>query len=137
MTLTPYLSFNGTCEEALNFYARVFDGEITELKRFEGSPMAGQNVDPNHIMHARFKANGVHFMASDGGHGESDGRAHVGISMSVECDDEGQINNIFSKMSEGGQVTMPLNDTFWGARFGMLKDRFGVSWMFNYQKQQQ
>jgi PhnB protein len=135
MKLTPYLSFNGNCEQALNFYAEVFGGEITELKRAEGSPIEGQ-MKPNQIMHARFVAGGVYFMASDGGHGESDGKAHVGISMSVECDDEGQIENIFSKIADGGQVTMPLQDTFWGAKFGMVKDQFGVSWMFNYQKNQ-
>jgi PhnB protein len=136
MQLTPYLSFNGNCEQALNFYAEVFNGEITELKRFEGSPIEGMTANPNHIMHARFVAGGVHFMASDGGHGESNGKAHVGISLNVDCDDEGQIQNLFSKMADGGQVTMPLDDTFWGAKFGMLKDQFGVNWMFNYQKNQ-
>lgn len=135
MKLTPYLSFNGKCEEALNFYAGVFNGQIKDLNRFGDAPV-GMKADPNHIMHARFVADGVYFMASDGGHGESDGRAHVGISMSVECDNEGQIQNLFSRMAEGGQVTMPLDDTFWGAKFGMLKDKYGVHWMFNYQKQQ-
>lgn len=86
MKLTPYLTFNGNCEEALNFYVDVFGGEIKELKRFEGSPVQGMSNDPNKIMHARFVADGVYFMASDGGHGESSGKAHVGISMSVECD---------------------------------------------------
>jgi PhnB protein len=137
MKLTPYLTFNGNCEEALNFYSEVFDGEVKELKRFEGSPMENMAANPNQVMHARFIANGVYFMASDGGHGESDGKAHVGISMSVDCDDDGQITNLFSKLAEGGQVTMPLSDTFWGAKFGMLKDKYGVNWMFNYQREQQ
>ncbi|MGE5519925.1 MAG: VOC family protein [Candidatus Dadabacteria bacterium] len=136
MKLTPYLTFNGNCEEALNFYVGVFGGEIKELKRFEGSPIQNMAANPNMIMHARFEANGITLMASDGGHGESNGRAHVGVSMSVEFDDEGQIQNVFSKLSDGGQVVMPLEDTFWGAKFGMLKDKFGVNWMFNYQKNQ-
>lgn len=137
MTLTPYLSFNGTCEDALNFYVSVFDGEIKELKRFEGSPIEASAGNPNQVMHARFVAEGIHFMASDGGHGESSGKSHVGISLSVDCDSEGQIENHFSKMSEGGEVKMPLQDTFWGAKFGMVKDKFGVTWMFNFQKGQQ
>ena len=129
MTLTPYVMFNGNCEEALNFYAKAFNGEIKDLKRFEGSPAEEMSADKQKVMHAHFVAKGIFLMASDGGKGEKGGAVH----LSVNFEQAEELDQAFKTLSEGGEVTMPLQDTFWGARFGMLKDRFGINWMFNYE----
>jgi len=129
MRLTPYIMFNGNCEKTLNFSADTFNGEITELKRFEGSPVESMSADTEKIMHARLKFGESLFMASDG---QSTGNVNAdSISLSVEFDDVNRMNDIFKKLSEGGMVTMELQDAFWGARFGMLKDQFGINWMLN------
>ncbi len=134
MELSPYLFFNGDCEAALTFYCDVFGGEIMDLSRFEGSPMA-ENVPAEQrkgIMHATFRAPGITFMASDGSIGES--RTKERISLSIGTSDLEQGERVFKKLSAGGDVTMPLEDMFWGARFGQVTDRFGIDWMMNIAK---
>ncbi|HMJ47410.1 MAG TPA: glyoxalase/bleomycin resistance/extradiol dioxygenase family protein [Ferruginibacter sp.] len=129
MKLTPYLMFSGNCEKALNFYADVFGGTITDLKRFEeGPPGSMGDVAPDKIMHARLSFDGNMIMASDG---ESQPVSADGIQLSVDFGDTGKMDNAFKKLSDGGAIIMDLQDTFWGARFGMLKDQFGFRWMFN------
>lgn len=130
MTLTPYIMFPGNCEEALNFYAKALHGEIRDLNRFEGSPAEGMSADKQKILHAHFVADGIFFMASDGGNEPGGSRVH----LSINFDDAKQLDEVFNALGEGGKITMPLQDTFWGARFGMLQDRFGINWMFNHDK---
>lgn len=130
MTLTPYILYNGNCEEALNFYAKAFNGRIKDLRRFEGSPMEGATPDKQKVMHANFEAAGIFLMASDGG---KEGATGGMVQLSVNVEDAGELERVFSAMSEGAQVSLPLQDTFWGARFGMLTDKFGISWMFNHE----
>lgn len=133
MQLIPYVIFTGQCEEALNFYAKALGGAIGQISRYGDIP--GGNThgqDPNWIMHTQFTVNGnVLFMASDG---PSDAKDSGMISLSLNFTDAGSIQNVFSKLSEGGNVTMPLQDTFWGATFGMLQDKYGIKWMLNYDK---
>ncbi|MBD0288075.1 MAG: VOC family protein [Flavisolibacter sp.] len=137
MQLTPYIMFNGNCEEALNFYAQAFNGEIKDLMRFEGSPVANMSADKQKIMHAHFAVNGNSiFMAADGGQGEANATKGGMVHLSINFNNASEQERVFNALSEGGQVSMPLQDTFWGARFGMLMDKFGVNWMFNYDKQQ-
>jgi len=131
MELEPYLFFDGNCEEALAFYADVFGGEVTSLHRFEGSPMESQ-LPPDYktkVMHANFEAPTLRFMASDGipGTKRSGGR----ISLSLGTRDVSEAEGVFKRLSEGGSVSMPFQDTFWGAKFGMLTDRYGIDWMVN------
>ncbi len=130
MQLEPYLFFHGTCEEALNFYARCFGGEITVLSRFAGSPVEA-DVDEsfrNKIMHASFVAGDLKFMASDGRPGvPPDGEDDIALSVATTDEREGE--RVFAALAEGGTVTMALTDAFWGGRFGSLTDRFGVQWM--------
>lgn len=132
MQLTPYLMFNGDCEEALNFYATTLGGEIKHLSRFEGSPAESMSDDKQKVMHAHFEGNGFQFMASDG-----QGPVHPGdnIHLCVDYKDTTAMDNVFQALSAGGKITMPLQDTFWGARFGMLTDKYGINWMFNNEKQ--
>lgn len=131
MELEPYVYFHGDCEEALTFYAGVFGGEITSLHRFEGSPM--ETKVPleykNKVMHASFRAPTLRFMACDGMPGTQDSGSRISLSLATR--DLGEAERVFKALSEGGTVTMPLADTFWGAKFGMLTDRYGIDWMVN------
>ena len=131
MQLHPYLNFGGDCETALNFYKTALDGEIVGLMRFGDSPMDLHEDDKNRVMHATFNfGDGSSFMASDSMPGQP--RA-VGsnITMSIGTSDLAATEKYFNQLANGGTITMPLEDTFWAARFGMLTDKFGVNWMFN------
>jgi PhnB protein len=130
MKLVPYLNFNGNAEEALKFYEEIFDGEITQLGRFGESPMPCEESDKNKIMHARLVFDGNLIMVSDTMNSRPVTPGGM-IQLSLDVDDVERLEKVFSKMSEGGNVTMPLADQFWGAKFGMLVDKFGISWMFN------
>ena len=132
MQLEPYLSFSGSCEDALNFYAEVFGGEVTALNRFAGSPME-HNVPADYaqkIMHANFKSPSLAFMASDGmpRDGQPPGNR---VSLSLATRDIAEAERVFGALARGGFVSMPLADTFWGAKFGMLTDKFGIDWLMN------
>ena len=132
MQLEPYLFFHGRCEEALNFYKECLRGEIVGMNRFEGSPMADQ-VDAEYrgkVMHASFVAGDVKFMASDGQPGESAG-GNGDVVLSLATGDAAEGERVFNELARGGVVTMPLQDAFWGGRFGSLTDRFGMQWMIS------
>lgn len=132
MQLEPYLFFHGRCEEALNFYKDALGGDIKDVHRFAGSPMES-HVDPSFqskIMHATFVAGDVRFMASDGRPGPGpDGEDD--IAMSLATDDAAEGERVFNALSQGGNVEMPLDDVFWGGKFGQFTDRFGVQWMIS------
>jgi PhnB protein len=137
MQLEPYLFFSGNCEEALNFYKGVFGGEITGISRWNEMPKdaGGPPVTPetaDRIMHAEFKAGDVSFMASDASPGKTYGEGPV--SLSIGLTDEAEAHRIYDALSAGGTAEMPLADMFWGAKFGMLTDKFGIDWMINCQK---
>jgi PhnB protein len=132
MQLIPYIIFNGNCEEALNFYVKALNGEIGQISRYADAPDNQMGMDPQKIMHSHFQVSGnVLFMASDGPTNSSDSGM---VSLSLNFTDSGSIKAAFAAFSDGGTVTMPLQDTFWGATFGMLQDQFGIKWMFNYDK---
>jgi PhnB protein len=133
MRLVPYLSFNGNCEEALNFYKKNLNGKILAIQRFGDAPM---NVPPamkKKVLHSSLQFGDNIIMASDS-IPKNKIKQGNGMHLSVDVKDVKTINAVFKKMSAGGKVTMPLQDTFWGARFGMLVDKFGISWMFNCDK---
>jgi PhnB protein len=130
MQLEPYLHFDGACEEALNFYRTVFGGEIVYLQRYAGSP--AESRVPDHfktkVMHATYHAPTFSLMAADSTDpGPQDGR----ITLSLGTSDEAEAGKVFAGLSEGGEVTMPLEKTFWAKAFGMVTDRYGVVWMVN------
>lgn len=133
MKLVPYLHFAGNAEEAINFYKDALGGEITQLGRYGESPMPVDEDYKDKIIHGRLVFDGNLVMISDSFKGQAvstDGN----IQLSVEVPDKVKLEEVFNKMASGGTVTMPLADQFWGATFGMLKDKFGVSWMFNCEK---
>ena len=132
MQLEPYLFFYGHCEEALEFYKKALGGDFT-LNRFEGSPMA-QNMPPDQhkkIMHATFNGPGFTFMASDGRMDKTVDPEEGNISLSLATSDAAEGERAFKALSEGGKVGMPLQDVFWGGKFGQFTDRFGVEWMIS------
>ncbi len=130
MTVIPYLHFEGQAEEALNFYKNIFNGEITMTSRYGEAPMPVDDDWKNKLMHARLKFGNSEIYLSDGPKGYKSSK-DGNIQLSVDVPDENKIEEIFNKMAEGGQVTMPLANQFWGAKFGMLKDKYGIGWMFN------
>jgi PhnB protein len=131
MKLNPYLNFPGNAEEAINFYKNALGGEISQLGRFGESPMPCDEADKQKIMHARLTFDGNLIMFSDGMKGmqfASNGHIQLAVDVSDRPD---ELETIFNKMAEDGKVTMPLADQFWGSKFGMLQDKFGINWMFN------
>ncbi len=132
MKLNPYLNFAGNAEEALNFYKNVLGGEIVNIGRYGESPMPADEDYKNKILHARLVFDDNLIMISDVFKGQ---QVSTGgnIQLSLEVDNVNKIEELFNKMAEGGKITMPLADQFWGAKFGMLTDKFGISWMFNCQ----
>lgn len=132
MKLNPYIMFSGNAEEALNFYKECLGGEISGLQRYGQAPMPSSEEDKNKLMHGVFVFDGNLVMASDG---TKDHPASQGgnIHLSVDVEDVDKLEKVFSQLGEGGKIDMPLQDTFWGARFGMLTDKFGIHWMFNHE----
>jgi PhnB protein len=128
--ITPYLTFNGTCRQAMTFYKDILGGDL-ELMDFASSPMEVPDEAKNYIMHAILTSNGVTLMASDTMPNQAVTNGNS-VSLSINCQSVDEINHLFNSLSDGGEITMPLEDTFWGARFGMLTDKFGTCWMFNY-----
>ena len=130
--LQPYLFFNGRCEEALDFYKQALGAEVTMLMRFKDAPEPAQPGmsapgSENKVMHASFNVAGTTVMASDG---RCQGKPQFeGFSLSVTVPDVADAEKLFTALGQGGQVQMPLTKTFFSPRFGMVADRFGVSWM--------
>ncbi len=129
-TLVPYLFFRGNCEEAMNYYKECLDGEITALQRFGDTEMPVDDDHKQKIMHGELKADGIHMMFSDGAP-HKDITVGDNVQLNINLKSEEEQNRLFEQLSKGGEVTMPLEKTFWGARYGMLKDKFGIRWMLN------
>ncbi len=129
MKVIPYLNFQGNTEEALNRYQQIFNGTISDLNRFGDTfPVADDYKDK--IMHARLSFGDNMLMFSDGMQGQTIEHGN-GIHLSIGLNDEAVAHSIFDQLAEGGNVTMPMQKQFWGALYGQVIDRFGVSWMIN------
>lgn len=135
MKVFPYLIFPGTAEEAINFYAEAIDAKIEFINRFGEAPMPSTEDQKDKILHSRFTVGNSLMMASDGKPGE----VYKGdnISLSIDFTDIADMTAKFDKLAVGGEITMPVQDTFWGATFGMLTDKFGIHWMVNCDKVQE
>lgn len=135
MEVQSYLFFyDGRCEEAVEFYKKAVDAKVDVMMRFKDAPEkpADGCVAPgtdDKIMHASFTIGSTMVMASDGNGLEKGG--FDGFSLSLSLKERSQADRYFNALSDGGTVIMPLGETFWSPRFGMLKDRFGISWMVN------
>ena len=132
MQIQPYLFFDGRCEEALAFYRSALGAETTTLMRFKENPepMPADMCPPGSdekVMHASFRIGETTLMASDG---RATGQpVFQGFSLSLSLQTDAEAQRLFSLLSDGGQVQMPLGKTFYASSFGMVADRFGVSWM--------
>ena len=133
MKLIPYIHFGGNAREVLSFYKNALGGDIVQLGTYGESPMPTDEDYKDKVMHARFVFDGNMIMVSDVFKGQPVS-TNGNIQLSVDVDNETKLDEVFNKMGEGGRVTMPLADQFWGAKFGMLRDKFGVNWMFNFEK---
>ena len=135
-TLIPYLSFSGKAEEALHFYEQALSGRITHMQRFKEAPgMAGPEAD-EWILHAVFEGAGFTFMASDGRDPSFAPTNGGNLSLSFDYKDPAAMEKAYENLSAEGKILMPMQDTFWGARFGICQDRYGYTWMFNHDKEQ-
>ena len=130
MKMNPYLMFTGQARQAMEFYRDVLDGEITQIMTYGESPMADEMPpeSADSVMHSQLEAGDVILMAADGPPG-ADGSGSISVALHV--DDASEAERIFAALSEGGNVTMPMEKTFWAERFGMLIDRFGIPWLIN------
>jgi PhnB protein len=126
----PYLTFDGNCAEAFRFYHRCLGGTI-QMQTHGESPIAGEVPADWHdrVLHARLDFGGGVLMGSDAPAGR--GGPASGFSVSLQYGDPAAAGRAFAALGEGGSVTMPLQQTFWARRFGMLKDRYGIGWMVN------
>jgi len=128
-SIQTYLVFNGRCEEAVEFYRQKLGAETVLLLRFKDAPdqsMIKPGVE-NKIMHATLKIGDTIVFASDGHCTGQTGFSGFSLSLAVKT--EAEADKAFVALSDGGQVTMPLTKTFFSSRFGMVTDRFGISWM--------
>ncbi|HVA47347.1 MAG TPA: VOC family protein [Pirellulales bacterium] len=136
MKVLAYLNFDGRCEEAIDFYRRTLGAEVEMLMRFKDSPepCAEGMLPPgseNKVMHASFRIGETMMMASDC---HSAGKASFqGISLAINPPDEAKAKQLFDALADGGKVQAPLSKTFFSPAFGVLSDRFGVSWMIHVE----
>ena len=143
-TVNIYLTFNGNCKAAFDFYKSVFGGDFMSESTFgEMPPQEGMPPMPdamkNQIMHVSLPiSKETVLMGSDtGGEWASDFQAGNNFSISVSTDSKKKADTFFDKLSQGGEAKMPMNQTFWGDYFGMLTDQFGINWMISFHENQQ
>ena len=136
MTLNVYLNFGGNCREVFEFYRCVFGGEFSVMETFGNGPpdMGVSEADRDLIMHMSLPVGSSVLMGSDMPSGFG-GPPVVGNNFSISylTQSREETDSLFAKLSEGGTVTMPLQDMFWGSYFGAFTDKFGINWQFNYE----
>ena len=136
-TVNTYLTFNGNCEEAFNFYKSAFGGEFTYVGRYKDMPAGEHPVSPDDgekIMHISLPISKETFlMGSDtGGEWATNFSQGNNFSISINTDSKEEADRLFNGLSSGGKVGMPMNQTFWGDYFGMLTDKFAINWMVSF-----
>ena len=131
-TVNPYLAFKGNCKEAMEFYKTALDGEL-ELMDFSTAPMEVPEVYKTKILHSKLNFDDAVIMASDT---MPNNPINIGdnVSISIAAESEEIGEKYFNSLSEGGKVIMPFSEAFWGSKFGMLEDKFGIRWMIDCSK---
>lgn len=136
--INSYLTFNGNCREAMEFYKKCLGGELQLIPFSEmpGDLPKEAKGAKDGIMHARLAKGAVALMASDTmpGHAFQQGN---NFSIAIQCESPQEVDELFTALGEKGKATMPVQETFWAARFGMVTDQFGINWMFNFEKPKQ
>jgi PhnB protein len=134
MQINPYLNFNGQCDAAFKFYEQSLGGKTLFKLTYAQSPMA-KDTPPefqNHILHARMVVGANVLMGSDSPPGRYEEPKGLTISLNIETVEEAE--RVFAALSEKATICMPIQETFWAHRFGMLTDQFGIPWMINCEK---
>jgi PhnB protein len=131
MQLNPYLSFNGQCEAAFQFYEKVLGGKITFMSTHAGTPLESQVPKEylNRIMHATLEVGDNVIMGADAPPDHY--KKPTGYSISINLKDPVEAERLFNALADKGQVLMPIQTTFWAEKFGMLTDQYGTPWMIN------
>lgn len=132
MKVQAYITFDGRCEEALEFYKKSIGAEVTSLMRWKESQDKDMKGPPGYeekIMNAAFRIGETELMADDGMGDKA--TEFKGMTLAIEVADDAEAKRVFTALGEGGNVSMPLMKTFWTSSFGMLTDKFGVPWMVN------
>jgi len=131
-SLSPYIIFFGRTREALEFYQHALKGEVVALMKFAdgGSACADMGANPEDVMHSEFRADAVHFFASDGIPGSSPINGNR-ITLAINFSHLDEQAAVFNALAEGGEINQPLADQFWGAKYGELTDKFGLRWSLN------
>jgi len=137
--VNPYLIFNGNCEEAFLFYQSVFGGEFPYMGKYkEMPPMEGcesvSEKDAERIMHVSLPIGNTVLMGGDSNQQSGDVVIGGNFHVSINAESRAEADRIFNGLSAGGTVFMPMDKTFWGAYFGMFKDKFGIHWMVNFDE---
>ena len=135
MSLSTYLTFDGNCREAFEFYRSVFGGEFTSFQTFADAPpdMPVPEAEKNRVMHVSLPIGSSVLMGSDSGSGFGP-PVVVGNNFSIALEGESRehVDRVFAALSADGKVLMPLQEAFWGSYFGLWTDKFGINWMANY-----
>lgn len=134
MSLNIYLTFEGNCREAFDFYRAVFGGEFQALQTFAQGPedMQVAQAEKDNIMHVSLPVGDSVLMGSDSSSFGPPLAVGNNFSISIEGESREHCDEVFAKLSDGGTVTMPLEEMFWGSYYGMLTDKFGINWMVSY-----
>ena len=132
-TLNPYLSFKDNARAAMEFYQTVFGGKV-DVSTFKDYHASKDPSEDDLVMHSVLDADGISFFASDTP-ARMEYRPGTNFSMSLSGDDEARLTGYFEKLSQGGQITMPLDKAIWGDTFGMCIDKFGIPWLVNISGQ--
>jgi PhnB protein len=139
-SINPYLNFPGNTEEAFNFYKSVFGGDFLALQRFSDTPHAGDvpEADKSKIMHVSLPIGKGNLLMGTDALEAFGQKLTVGnnIHIAIQPESREEAERLFNGLSAGGNVEMPLQDVFWGAYFGSLRDKFGIQWMINYDNKQ-
>lgn len=132
--MNTHVNFNGQCEEAFKFYEKVLNGKVTFLMTYEGTPAADQ-VPPERrkkVIHATLTVDGARLQGWDAPPDRY--QKPQGFSVALNVKEPGEAEKVFKTLSEKGSISMPMQETFWAQRFGMLTHRFGIPWMVNCGK---
>jgi len=134
MNVQPYISFEGRAQEAIDFYKTALGAEVEVVMQFKDAPPDMQANMPNKdkVMHSAFKVGDTTIMATDG---QCSGKSEFsGITLTIQANSDAEAEKLFNALAQGGKVNMPMSETFFATRFGMVADKFGVSWMVIHSK---
>jgi len=137
ITVNPYLYFNGNCEEAFNFYKSVFEVEFQYVGRYKDVPQTERHIfqeQDNKILHISLPiSKQTILMGSDNVEVHKEVMAYSNFSLSINTDKKEEADKLFKKLSKGGKIRLPMNETFWGSYYGVVNDKFGINWKISFE----